>query len=86
MTLGQSTPLYVAGGIKLATIKWNPAIYRADVMDANARLIAAAPAMYEALKEMVDMFNPYAHCIKSDKGMDAIQKAIAAIAAAEGRK
>jgi len=45
---------------------------------------AAAPLMYEALKNLLDTFNPYAHCITGDRGIDVIQAAVAAISAAEG--
>jgi hypothetical protein len=70
------------GKLHVATCHYGNGI-DVDEATANSRLIAAAPAMYEALKEMVDMFNSYAHCIKPDKGFEVIQKAVDAISKAE---
>ena|SRR5687768_4229966 len=60
--------------------------------EANARLIAAAPAMYEALKELVVMANKAniplvnSHSVRDmGKLMHAIKQAEQALAQAEGR-
>lgn len=47
---------------------------------ANARLIAAAPDLYEALKELIDMDVAYQ---RGQKVSDAVDKARAALAKAE---
>ena len=43
-------------GVKLGD---NPAHVTAHMGEANARLIAAAPMLYEALEAMVEIFNAY---------------------------
>ena len=48
----------------------------------NARLIAAAPDLYEALKELIDMDVAYQ---RGQKVSDAVDKARAALAKAEGK-
>lgn len=49
---------------------------------ANARLISAAPDLYEALKELIDMDVAYQ---RGQKVSDAVDKARAALAKAEGK-
>ena len=49
----------------------------------EARLLLAAPELLGALKDLLDLFNPYAHLIKGDIGIEKIQAAVRAIAAAE---
>ena len=51
---------------------------------ANARLIAAAPDLLEALKDMLNAENTYPYGGMSESEIAAIQKARAAIAKAEG--
>jgi hypothetical protein len=51
-------------------------------VEANARLIAAAPDLLEALRAMVKNFRSYSECRGDD---DVLDQALAAIAKAEGR-
>jgi hypothetical protein len=71
------------------TVAW---VGSANALDApytanlpNARLIAAAPEMYEALKAILDGSGPYISRVTKIVGVDAVEKASAAIAKAEGR-
>lgn len=52
---------------------------------ANARLIAAAPELLEALKAMIDAERVYESGLRSSEELDALEKAHAAIAKATGR-
>ena len=54
-----------------------------DEERANTRLIAAAPDLYEALKELIDMDVAYQ---RGQKVSDAVDKARAALAKAEGKQ
>ena len=56
-----------------------------DIDEANAHLIAAAPAMYEALKYVLDAYAPYADPGMPQELFIAVQKAKTALAQAEGR-
>lgn len=60
----------------------NPAVW--PVMEANARLMAAAPELLEALKELADLFDDF---VEGKYRPDSFtsQPARAAIARAEGR-
>lgn len=49
----------------------------------DARLIAAAPDLYEALKELIDMDVAYQ---RGQKVSDAVDKARAALAKADGKQ
>lgn len=51
--------------------------------EADARLMAAAPDLYEALKELIDMDVAYQ---RGPKVSDAVDKAHAALAKAEGKQ
>lgn len=55
---------------------------RTDSAAANASLIAAAPDLYEALKELIDMDVAYQ---RGQKVSDAVDKARAALAKAKGK-
>lgn len=54
--------------------------------EANARLIAAAPGLLEALEEMIELASPniYPQPDKSQSGWAKLQRARAAIAKAKG--
>jgi hypothetical protein len=81
-----------AGDEHVATCNWwiDPAAiqegepdYRvksATKREANARLIAAAPDMLEAMKNLLDLFDPY-----GPEAQRAAKQARAVIAKAEGR-
>lgn len=56
---------------------------RVSIQEANARLIAAAPELLEALQEMVEFFQPNAWGSSTNRS-DALAKASAAIAKATG--
>ena len=68
------------GGVQVAKVQ---ASVRADVQTANAHLIAAAPDLLAALREMVRTCRPTP--IIEAEGRDALTAARAAIARAEGR-
>ena len=57
-------------------------IYRVSAYEGNAHLIAAAPAMYEALKGMLE----WARRIKQNNPGPEVMNALKAIAQAEGRQ
>jgi hypothetical protein len=60
----------------------NDGVLPLSIKQANARLIAAAPAMLEALRELVGLFQ--GHMSSKDELTDALNAARAAIAAATG--
>jgi hypothetical protein len=55
-----------------------PGIEPMEVMDANARLIAAAPELYEALMDLVDGWEA------GDTKVESVVKAMEALAKARG--
>lgn len=55
-------------------------------MEANARLIAAAPELLEALKAMIDAERVYESGVRSSEELAALEKAHAAITKATGRE
>ena len=57
MEIAQKTKLHTKDGLIIAEIRWNPSCYRGDIMDANARLIAAAPELLEACKDLMAGFS-----------------------------
>lgn len=63
----------------IATVRRCPTINAGEVA-ANARLIAAAPELYEALKELVSTIDAL-----GTQGGNKMERARAAIAKAEGR-
>lgn len=52
----------------------------------DARLIAAAPELLEACKELVSVFTGIVNGIEPDEGLQFLEFADAAIAKAEGRE
>lgn len=62
------------------------AIFKNEPNPANAHLIAAAPDMYEALKNMYHAFQDGYDCTFDAKMSDAIQDAYVAFTKAEGKQ
>jgi hypothetical protein len=61
----------------------NTSLFRADEIEANARLVAASPELLDSLREVVDWATDFE---ASDQRTTAIlNRAFAAIAKAEGR-
>jgi hypothetical protein len=58
----------------------------AEENKANARLIACAPELLEALKEMAEQFSHYCEHTEDAKEIETLIKARAAISKAEGVK
>ena len=75
----------IGGGMLQEVASCGPTNEGSDQQEANARLIAAAPEMLEALKAMIDAERVYESGGRSSEELDALEKAHAAITKATGR-
>jgi len=62
-----------------------PIPFQNEAADANARLIAAAPDLYEALRAVLDLDNRQTTSLLTSLPLEMISRIRAAIAKAEGR-